>query len=398
MGLKERADECCAKALALDDKNAAVLELKKSLESITVAPVATREIYGGLINSDSPCSVLTDVLWTKILSYCPSSDWASLRLTCSLFHHLFWSQLAPTTLSIHSAKPWRLSHRLWRLNDLTVVVRHGQIEADWTNVCQILLNGRALSVVFPALAHLRVTPSVSGLSRKEIKALISKLDKDTFEDEEDLEDYIACPEDGRLDLASSLGRCPPKLVVHLNDLRPPKSLPGNLHGLHVEGNLARCTNDDFKAALVRSNLFELKIKDSRRVGSVTWSNGSGLENKLCETLPATLERLSLKNLPSFCFPCSNFPQGLKRLSVAGLYWKDPHLRGLPPLLETLVLDLRLSAESEDRQFAYENFSLVGIPKRVSRCIVYRPATSNWKMGKFDLDSRSLSKSATLIVK
>jgi hypothetical protein len=369
MGLKDRADECCSRALALDPSNAAVVELRTSLKSVP-ALIATHEIFGALLNSDSPASSVPEIVWGRVFGFCGVSDRAALRLTCSLFHHVVWRHLASTSVRVHAAVPWRLAHRMRHLKELAVVLRHGKIETDWTSVCESLFGGKPISAVFPQLARLSISPSVSGLSRKEIMALIAKLERDTFDDENDLENFMACPDTGRLDLAASLGRASPKMEVRLCNLRPPKAVPGNLHSLRVEGNLAHCTSDDFKG-LARSNLFVLRVADTRD-GVVGWSSGSPIENAFCKFLPATLERLTLKHLPSFVFPCDGWPQGLKRLSVAGLYWKDPHLRGLPPLLEVFKIDLSVQ-ETEDRvrQFAFETFSLVGLPKRVQQCVVRR---------------------------
>jgi hypothetical protein len=395
IGAKDRAESCCARACEVEGANAAVLALRGIVNALP-PPGPTHEIYGALINIDSSASVLPESLWARIMGLCAESDVPALRLTCTLFQYISWHRLSARSVSVHAARPWRLAHRMPHLEKLTVVLRQGQIESDWKSVCETTFGGRSVATLFPSLSLLHISPSIAGLNRKELKSIISKLDRDSFENEEELECYISCPADVRLDM-TMLGRVSPKLTLHMHSLLPPSTIPVNLHGLCVSGNLQRCSSDDFRV-LVRSNLFVLKVKatPSSEVSFGHDLSGSCIDNKMCQYLPATLERLVLKELPSFVFPIEKLPQGLKHLSVSGLYWKDAHLKGLPPLLETLKLDFTISDETT--LFSFQTFSLVGLPKRATRCTVKKPAKKNWKMGRFELDARCVAPTTELIVK
>ncbi len=398
LGLADRAEACCVEALAVEPGSSAVLELRKSLSSVATPLPVDHELYGALLNEECPGSILPEALWRKILGKCEVSDHAALRLTCSLFNHVAW-KLHSGAVTVHAGgKTWRLAHRLPHLQTLKVLVRHSHIAEDWAVVCAETFKGKPLATVFPALERLSIKPTVTGLSRKEIKEIVAKQDRQEFDDEQHLEQHLAGSQDSRLDLNASLGRCAPRMIVKIENMLMPSAVPCNLYGLYAKGNLRNYSSDHFKV-LLRSNLFYLKIISCASEQTLGQSYGGGdISGKICEYFPATLEQLAIKNCSGFEFPTSKLPQGLKYLSVRGLYFQHAHCKGLPPLLETMKLDLTMHEDNEKEQFRFESFSLHGLPKRCTRCTVIQPLKKHWKMGRFQLTHTDKLTTTTLIIR
>ncbi len=326
LGLADKAEACCKQALALDASSAAVLELQRSLADLPTPLSPLHEIYGALINAESPASALPEPLWRRVLSFCREEDLAAVRLACTLLNHAAW-KLAPASVTVHAGrKVWRMAHRVPQLQELSVLIRHSRLEEDWKAVYAELFREKPLATVFPTLARLSIQPTVTGLSAKEIKQLVAQQNRDQFDDESHLEEHLAGPPESRLDLAAALGRTPPRLIVHLTNMLVSKTLPSNLYGLSLVGNLHNYTSDHFKV-LLRSNLFYLKIVAHALDEAFGHSYGGGdITARICEYFPATLEHLSIKDCSGFEFPTAKLPQGLKYLSVRGLYWQHPNLK------------------------------------------------------------------------
>jgi hypothetical protein len=325
LGLAERAEACCQAALAIEPSSAAVAELQKSLADLPSPLSPLHELYGALINAESSASALSEPLWRRVLSFCAPEDLAAVRLTCTLLNQAAW-KLAPASVTVHAGRQlWRLAHRVPHLQELSIVIRYTKLEADYNAVCAEVFRGNPLAAVFPALKRLSIQPTVTGLTPKEIKQLVAQQNRDQFDDENHLEEHLAGPPESRLDLATALGRTPPGLVVRLTNMLLPKALPSNLYGLAVGGNLHSYKSDHFKA-LVRSNLFYLKVvSHSSEVAFGRAYGGGDITGRICEYFPATLERLTIKDCSGFEFPTAKLPQGLKYLSVRGLYWQQPNL-------------------------------------------------------------------------
>lgn len=380
----KRALDAATSGLALAPEDASLLNVKR--EASEGVQRVDGEIYGALLNVDASGSRLPASVWRRILDFSGvSSDSAvaaSCRLVCTLWNHLTWS-LHTDHIETIAARPWRLGHRVPHLRSLHIRLRHSMIEADWKTVVATILtggpDGPQLAQRFPSLRCLTLSPTVAGLQMSQLWALAESLQRDQFDDAEELEQALQCPTQ-RISLAD-LGRAPPHLLLHLISMLPPEQLPSNLHAMHVTGLLGNLEDDHFRP-LAKTSVMELKIKADKNPdydgSGFSSRSGCRVSDKICEYFPATLERLKIKCLAEFEFPTSKLPKGLQYLSVKEVFFRHGHLQGLPSSLQSLKLDLSITDADEKDRCSITSLNLIGAPKRLTRFVLIEPPPNQRK--------------------
>ena len=400
LGNYRKSREAVNLGLSLEENNLGLLRMYDALREKKDDPLNV--IYGSLLlGDDCPARFLPVNIWRRIFGFCRSMS-ATLKLTCSLFHSVAWSLEEPDQ-TVHAAKKFRIAHRLPHLSSLTFLLRYSKIEEDWNEVVSQVFNGKTAVERFPKLQQLKIKPTITGLTKKEIKFLakltIHDEDDDAFYDQDEIERSLGCP-GARLNL-QVLGRVPKRCILFLENMMLPLEMCHGFYGVRVYGDCHRYEDEHFRV-LSKTNIMYFKLHALRR--SEKWDN-FGISKKVYGYFPPTLEHLSMKGTSGLHFPDADLPKGLTYISVRDVNFKEPNLKHLPPQLHTLKLDLTEEPIPEDfrkessykvEKFPHQAFNLISPPKRLSLFVLKKPTEAQQKPGFVILNKDLLPSSCTYI--
>jgi hypothetical protein len=253
------------------------------------------------------------------------------------------------------------------LEGLSVTVRYIYAKEDLAMFTQSLLytNGHSLSDVLPNLRRLTISPTFEqiGLSGEQLNYAIMAHNPEATGVR-----WMILMQGGRIsdchmwevpapsalcDFAR-LGALPPKLVLHLDCIRP----GANLDSIETL-DLDQVYEDRDIHPLKTSNLLELKLRPVYLEGCVI---GNRFTNAILNHLPSTLKRLRLDSSPLFKIPCQ-FPAtlALEKLVIKSVNFNQSSLMGLPVGLLELTLDLGNGYLEDGEAYSFPTLDVTDLP-------------------------------------